>query len=85
MRSDADKGKGLYRKYEVTRDDPTGKHSNCFYFVLDVDHDQFAIPALEVYADACKEQFPELAADLRGVIAVAKIKRQAGSKGGGGE
>lgn len=74
MRSDKDKHRALYRKFHVTRHDPTGKHVNCYYFVLDVDHDEFSIPALEAYAKACAEKFPKLAADLQGVIAVARVK-----------
>lgn len=51
-----------------------------FYFVLDTDHDQFAIPALEAYVAACEKEFPQLASDLRGVIAVAKIKQETGQR-----
>jgi hypothetical protein len=74
MRIGQDKQMGLYRKFEVTRHDPNGKHKNCFYFVLDTDHDQFSVPALEAYVSTCEKEFPALAADLRGVVAVAKIK-----------
>lgn len=74
-RSGQDAHMGLYRKFQVTRHDPTGKHANCFYFVLDCDHDEFAIPALEAYVEACKEKFPALASDLHGVIAMEKVKR----------
>lgn len=83
MRSGQDKYIGVYRKFEVTRHDPTGKHKNCFYFVLDVDHDQFSVPALTAYAEACKEEFPALAADLRGIIAMAKIKHRPPAAGKG--
>jgi hypothetical protein len=74
---------GLYRKFEVTRHDPTGKHKNCFYFVLDTDHDQFSVPALEAYEVACCAEFPALAADLRSLIHKMKIKFAAepGQKG----
>jgi hypothetical protein len=74
MRSGQDRNLGLYRKFHVTRSDPTGKHANCFYFVLDCDHDEFSVAALEAYIAACEAKFPKLAADLRGVVAVAKIK-----------
>lgn len=61
-----DKTKGLYPKFEVNRTDgtsgPGGKHYGCEYFVLDIDHDKFAIPALRAYAEA---EFPLLAADIR--------------------
>jgi hypothetical protein len=69
-----DKDLGLYRKYHITRHDPNGKHDNCYYFVLDTDHDKFSIPALQAYAAACESEYPKLAADLQGVIAVAKAK-----------
>ena len=81
MRSGQDRHLGLYHKFHVTRHDPTGKHANCFYFVLDVDHDQFSVQALEAYAKACEKEFPKLAADLQGVIAVAKIKHAGASDG----
>lgn len=63
-----DEDRGLYEKYEVRRVDgssePGGKHWRCRYYVLDVDHDQFAIDALLAYAMACEEKFPRLAEDL---------------------
>jgi len=64
-----DKTKGLYRKFEVYRSDGTSapgqKHHGCEYFVLDMDHDPFAIQALYTYADACEIEYPLLAADIR--------------------
>lgn len=77
----SDRNIGLYRKFLVTRHDPAGKHANCFYFVLDVDHDQFSIAALEAYVIACDKQFPKLASDLRGVIAATKIKHDESGEG----
>ncbi len=72
MRSAADRERGLYRKFEVTRTDgesaPGGKHEHCCYFVLDLDHDQFSVPALEAYAAACEREFPILAIALRRAI-----------------
>jgi hypothetical protein len=63
---DADAQRGLYRKYRVERlNDPTGKHRDCTYFVIDEVHDPFANPALRAYADACEETYPQLATDLR--------------------
>jgi len=70
---DPDSKLGLYRKFHITRDDPDSKHVNCFYFVLDMNHDEFAIDALATYAEKCAEKYPVLAADLHGVIARAKI------------
>ncbi len=105
--SDADHGRGLYRKYFVQRLDerdagpgvvlslmameagapesgtgPFGKirqrpalappkHERCRYFVLDLDHDAFAAPALLAYADACAAEYPALAADLRALTLAA--------------
>ena len=67
-RSGDDYGFGLYRKFEVKRTDGKSergqKHANCRYFVLDVDHDQFSLPALKAYAEACREKFPKLAEDI---------------------
>jgi len=60
-----DKYRGLYGKYRVERvSDPTGKHDNCWYFVLDPEHDPYALVALRAYADACREEYPTLAHDL---------------------
>jgi len=64
--------RGLYTKYLVERVDgssmPGGKHHKCFYYVLDTDHDPFAIPALQAYANACRDKYPKLAADLDALI-----------------
>lgn len=76
MRGEKDKAMGIYDKYNVTRTDgssgPGGKHEGCYYFVLDIDHDQFAIPALEAYAAACATDFPALASDLVRIVAIRK-------------
>jgi hypothetical protein len=62
----SDHSQGIYRKYHVKRlNDPTGKHDNCEYFVLDWRHDPYTKPAVLAYADACEAEYPELAADLR--------------------
>ena len=64
----ADTERGLYHKFQVTRTDGSsasgGKHENCRFFVLDLDHDRFAGKALAAYAMACKESHPNLALDL---------------------
>ncbi len=64
-----DATRGLYEKFEVKRTDgrsaPGEKHDGCEYFVLDLDHDPHALPALEAYANSCREQYPGLAYDLR--------------------
>ena len=59
---------GVYKKFVVYRADgesaPGRKHDGCSYFVLDLNHDKFAKPALIAYAEACNEEYPELASDL---------------------
>lgn len=63
-----DPTRGLYGKFHVQRTDgqsaPGEKHDSCDYFVLDITHDPFALPALKAYADACRAEFPALATDL---------------------
>lgn len=65
--------RGIYRKYIVERTDgssgPGGKHEHCRYFVLDLAHDPFALPALRAYAKACEKTHPILATDLRLILA----------------
>lgn len=57
---------GWHRKYDVRRlNDPHGKHQDCEFFVLDLEHDKHASVALLAYADACATDRPELASDLR--------------------
>lgn len=64
----SDKNRGLYGKFKVERTDGRSldgqKHENCRYFVLDLDHDPFAVPAIKAYAEACQEKYPSLADDL---------------------
>lgn len=63
-----DKTKGIYQKFTVVRTDGTSapgeKHHGCRYFVLDVDHDPFAVSALEAYARSCEREYPKLAHDI---------------------
>lgn len=72
------KGVGLYEKFAVSRTDgsslPGGKHHDCEYFVLDLDHDPHAIPALEAYIQSCQVDYPLLARDLRLQIAAIKLR-----------
>ena len=60
---------GLYRKFDVRRTDgsdaPGGKHHGCEYFVLDVQHDPHALPAITAYANSVERSHPHLAKDLR--------------------
>ncbi len=59
---------GIFRKFNVSRVDGSdaacGKHHGCRYFVLDLDHDEFAVATMRKYAAECKATHPELAADL---------------------
>lgn len=61
------KSLGLFEKFKVSRidgrDAPGQKHHGAEYFVLDM-ADKFAIPALAAYAEACKQEYPALSADL---------------------
>lgn len=63
---------GVYQKYYVKRHDgrdtPGSKHHSCKLFVLDADHDPFAVAALSAYADACESEYPTLAKELRGWV-----------------
>lgn len=63
-----DKTRGLYDKFLILRTDlehlEGKKHHKCQYFVLDLTHDPYAIPALKAYAEACKSEYPLLAQDL---------------------
>lgn len=64
---------GLYEKFTVQRTDgssqPGGKHAGCHYFVLDMTHDQHALPALAAYAKSCADDYPQLAIDLNQALA----------------
>lgn len=56
---------GLYKKYSVKRlRDHKGKHDQCEYFVLDLNHDRHALTALAAYAEACRLEYPFLSKDL---------------------
>lgn len=65
--TDPDKERGLYNKYRVRKidkDDPTLDHEVGQCFVL-TENDRFAPDALFCYANACEDDYPLLAADLR--------------------
>lgn len=57
---------GLLHKYDVRRaNDPTGKHDDCRYFVLDPQHDPLAMYALARYAElAAVNGYEALAVDI---------------------
>jgi len=66
--------RGLHGKFIVRRtdgrDEPGGKHDGCFYFVLDLTHDEAARSILPALADAYDAHGRhELASDLRTVHA----------------
>jgi len=67
-----DRNKGIYNKFVVVRtdgqSDPGQKHNGCNYFVLDLDHDPFAMPAIEAYAVACQDEYRVLATDLMRIV-----------------
>lgn len=69
---DKDRELGLYGKFKVTRTDGSSKkgqkHAGCEYFVLDINHDPFVRYALAAYLDAARLAYPQLAADLRGLV-----------------
>lgn len=68
MPQEKHRSEGLYSKFEVRRTDgrsaPGEKHHGCRYFVLDLDHDPHAAPAIEAYAKSCAEVYPALSGDL---------------------
>lgn len=69
-----DHDRGLYDKYRVARTDgrsgPGSRHEDCRYFVLDLDHDPHATPALLAYATACRQAgYHPLADDLERLAA----------------
>ena len=63
------KERGIYGKFEVRRTDGQSavgeKHDGCAYFVLDLNHDPYAVPAIRAYAGSCAADYPWLAMDLR--------------------
>ena len=68
----SDEARGIYRKYDIKRTDGSsergGKHEECAYFVLDLEHDEFAGAALKAYAKACRKTRPRLAEDIEAII-----------------
>jgi len=74
---------GVYHKFNVERADPEAqaRHRTCAYFVLDVDHDPHALPALVAYADAAAAEYPKLADDLRWAVHRMTINQLMGKVG----
>lgn len=64
---DPDRYRGIYQKFEARRIDPEAqaRHADCKLFVLDLDCDPHAVPAIRAYADSCEDEYPRLARDLR--------------------
>lgn len=64
--------KGVEDIYRIVRidgkDKPGEEHENCMYYVLDLNHDRYALPALHSYAGACRSEYPELAEELERLI-----------------
>ena len=74
-----DRTQGLYNKFRVERvdgsDAPGGKHDGCEYFVLDLNHDPHALPALSAYEESCRNDYPLLAEDLTKLIDLLRRNR----------
>lgn len=68
---------GIYEKFVVNRTDgssePGGRHEHCQYFVLDISHDPFAVPALRAYSEACAAEYPVLSVELQALVS-ARLK-----------
>lgn len=64
----------IFPKYHVSRADAAefdinSKHyGGCRYFVLDIDHDPYARPAIAAYAAHCVDTHPQLAQSLWDLI-----------------
>ncbi|MHB1098906.1 MAG: hypothetical protein ACYCZR_05055 [Burkholderiales bacterium] len=76
-----DTERGAYDKYGVERlNDDAGKHAACRYFVLDPQHDWISRQALKCYAENCRSEYPELAADLLEWLAGIDIDNDSGKE-----
>lgn len=65
----------ILRKFKVERLAPSSRgidHTDCRYFVLDISHDPHARNAALAYADSCQSEYPNLAYDLRSIVAGAR-------------
>ncbi|MGI5939275.1 MAG: hypothetical protein ACOX8V_01025 [Thermoleophilia bacterium] len=62
----------LQQKYYVDRIDERdragGDRCDSKYFVLDYIHDPYSIPALEAYAEACSNDFPNLSMEISALV-----------------
>lgn len=68
----------LQQKFWVDRIDGRdmggGDRVDSKYFVLDYIHDPYSIPALEAYAAACENDYPNLAAEIRTLVGGLKTE-----------
>lgn len=63
--TDPEPKEGLYQKYMVCPlHDPEYKHAHCKYFVLDLIHDPYSIPALRAYAKKAASSYLVLAQEI---------------------
>ncbi len=76
---------GLTRKFSVMRLDPASqrRHHTCRSFVLDLDHDPHALPAIEAYVASVADQEPKLAADLERIV--EEVRGREADQGGEAE
>lgn len=61
--------KGLYGKYKIEKADGSAVDPRAVYFTLRIDTDRHARAAIRAYIESCREEQPELARDLRRVLA----------------
>ena len=75
-----DKRNKLQQKYYVERIDERdrsgGDRADSKYFVLDYIHDPYSPPALEAYAQACEQDFPNLSAEIRALVRQIRSTKQ---------
>jgi hypothetical protein len=74
----------MYEKFFVVRLDGKSavgqKHEGCRYYVLDLDCDRYAIPAIRTYLSRCAAEYPELAKDLATIC--DQVERERNKKRG---
>lgn len=77
MTGSDDRKRGFYEKYKVERLGGTpGKHDHCLFFVLDLDHDPYSVPALRGYATVCRPEFGPLARSLDRIVSDVTTRRE---------
>lgn len=73
QKTDSTQPPGLYRKFEVHRtdgrDQPGGDRHGAQYFVLDLTYCPYARRAASVYADNIAGQYPQVADEMRAMLA----------------